>query len=197
VSTTRNKDLLKVVSSPDKNHYQINWKETGIRKPTILSGLVNNLMVPMPHCFPLDLMHFIFINLGELLLPLWQGTIKCNITDSVSSWDWATLTGEAWQLHGKVVADATPFFPLSFHCPPYNPAEKLSSGYKATEYFHYLFGLGPSIFCAILPSKYWKNLCKLVHGVRILVQRRITGSQLQEVHLQIVQFVEEFKNLYC
>ena len=64
-------DLLKVVSLPNQNHYQINQKETGIRKPTILSGLVDNLMVPVLCCFPLDLMHLIFINLGKLLLPLW------------------------------------------------------------------------------------------------------------------------------
>ena len=41
-----------------------------------------------------------------------------------------------------------------------------------------------------------KKKKKLVRGVRILVQRRITGSQLQEAHLQLVQFVEEFENLY-
>ena len=110
-------DLLKVVSSPDKSHYEKTQKETGISKPTILSGLVIDLMVPVPRCFPLDLMHLIFINLGELLIPLWQGTMKCNITDSISSWDWATMTGDAWEAHGKVVADATPFFLSSFHRP--------------------------------------------------------------------------------
>jgi len=171
-------DLLKVVSSSDQNQYKQNRKETGISKPTILSGLVSDLMVPVPRCFPLDLMHLIFINLGELLIPLWQGTLKCDVTDSVLSWDWATLTRDAWQAHGKVVTDATPFFPSSFHRPPRNPAEKISSGYKATEYFHYLFGLGPGHFRAILPSRYWKHFCKLVCGVRILVQRCITGSQL-------------------
>jgi len=189
-------DLLKVVSSLNQNHYERNWKETGISKPTVLSGLVNDLMVPVPRCFPLDLMHLIFINLGELLILLWRGTLKCNVTDNLSSWDWATLTGDAWQAHGKVVADATPFFPSSFHCPPRNPAEKISRGYKATEYFHYIFGLGPGIFHMILPSKYWKNLCKLVRGVQILVQRHITGSQLQEAHSHLVQFMEEFENLY-
>ena len=190
------RDLLKVVSSQDPRNYQINRKETGISKPTILSGLVNSLMVPVPRCFPLDLMHLIFLNLGELLIPLWRGTMKCDMTDDISSWDWATLTGDAWQVHGKVVADATPFFPSSFHRPPRNPAEKISSGYKATEYFHYLFGLGPGIFRSILPSRYWKHFCKLVRGVRILVQRRIIGSQLQEAHSQLVQFVEGFENLY-
>jgi hypothetical protein len=122
--------------------------------------------------------------------------MKCDITDDISSWDWATLTRDAWQVHGKVVADVTPFFPSSFHHLPCNPAEKISSGYKATKYFHYLFGLGPGIFWSILPSRYWKHFCKLVHGVRILVQRCIIGSQLQEAHLQLVQFVEGFENLY-
>jgi hypothetical protein len=189
-------DLFKVVSSRDQNDYEKNRKETGISKPTILSGLVTDLMVPVPRCFPLDLMHLIFINLGELLIPLWRGTMKCDITDSPSSWEWATLTGDAWLTHGKVVADATPFFPSSFHRPPRNPAEKISSGYKATEYYHYLFGLGPGLFRVVLPSKYWKHFCKLVRGVRILLQRRIVGSQLREAHTHLVQFVEAFENLY-
>ena len=103
-------------------------------------------MIPVPCCFPLDLMHLVFINLGELLIPLWRGTIKCDATDSPTSWEWATLTGDIWQAHGRLVADVTPFFPSSFHRPPCNPVEKISSGYKAIEYFHYLFGLGPGIF---------------------------------------------------
>src|SRR6267142_338263 len=189
-------DLLKVVSSPNQSHYEKVRKETGISKPTILSGLLDDLMVPVPCCFPLDLMHLIFINLGELLILLWRGTLKCNATDSLLSWDWAMLTGDAWQVHSQLIADATLFFPSSFHCPPCNPAEKISSGYKAIEYFHYLFGLGPGVFRAILPSKYWKHFCKLVRGVRILIQRRIMGSQLREAHSQLVQFVEGFENMY-
>ena len=190
------RDLSKVVCSTDQTDYKKNRKETGISKPTILSGLANNLMFPVPRCFPLDLMHLLFINLGELLIPLWRGTLKCDATDDYGTWEWAKLTGVAWQAHGKLVADATQFFPSSFHRPPRNPAEKISSGYKATEYFHYLFGLGPGFFRAILPTKYWKNYCKLVHGVRVLVQRRVLGARLREAHSHLVQFVEEFENLY-
>jgi hypothetical protein len=64
-------DLSKVVFLTDQTKYKKNHKETGISKPTILSGLANNLMFPIPCCFPLDLMHLLFINLSELLIPLW------------------------------------------------------------------------------------------------------------------------------
>jgi hypothetical protein len=108
------------------------------------------------------------------------------------SWEWATLTGDVWQAHGQLVADATPLFPSSFHHPPHNPAEKISSRYKVIEYFHYLFGLGPGFFHAVLPSKYWKNFCKLVRDIQIIINRSIVGSQLQEAHSMLVQFVKEF-----
>ena len=84
-STEYQQDLSKVISSRDQNEYEKNRKATGISKPTILSGLLNDLMIPVPHCFPLDLMHLIFINLGELLIPLWRGTMKCEAMDGLLS----------------------------------------------------------------------------------------------------------------
>ena len=106
------------------------------------------------------------------------------------------LTGDIWTNHGKLVAAATPFFPLLFHHPPQNPAKKISSGYKATEYYLYPFGLGPALFRLVLPKKYLQHFCKLVHGVRILIQRRITGHQIRDAHLHLTQFVKEFEHLY-
>jgi hypothetical protein len=141
-------------------------------------------------------MHLFGLNMGELLIPVWRGTFKCESTDDKATWDWATLVGATWQSHGKLVAAATKFFPSFFHRPPRNPAEKISSGYKATEYYLYLFGLGPGFFRAVLPKKYWKNFCKLVRGVHIIMQRRITGKQTQEAHSYMVQFVEEYEHLY-
>ena len=189
-------NLFKVVASTDQTDYERNCKETRISKPSILSGLVTGLMFSVPCCFPLDLMHLLFINLGELLIPLWRGTLQCDSMDDISNWDWAKLTGDVWQSHGQLVTDARPFFPSSFHCPPCNPAEKISSGYEATEYYHYLFRLRPGYFHAVLPLKYWKSYCRLVHSVRIITQQCILGTQLQEAHLCLVQFVEEYELLY-
>ncbi|KAJ8089822.1 hypothetical protein PM082_018398 [Marasmius tenuissimus] len=58
------------------------------------------------------------------------------------------------------VAAATPFIPISFDRPPRDPAEKISSGYKAWE-FLYFFGLGPCLLYGLLPNKYWSQYCKL------------------------------------
>lgn len=189
-------NLATVVNSRNQVDYERNRKLTGISKPSILTGLNRRLMLPVPCCFTVDLMHLLFLNLGELLIPLWRGLLRCEPTDNKSTWHWATLVGQTWTKHGKLVADSTKYFPSSFHRPPRNPAEKISSGYKATEYFLYLFGLGPAFFRVILPKVYWKNFCKLVHGVRIIIQRRITGKQLQEAHIYLTMFVQEYENLY-
>jgi hypothetical protein len=110
-------------------------------------------------------MHLASLNLPDLLIPLWRGRFDCNVDDDVSMWDWAVLQGDIWKEHGKAVATATPFLPTSFDQPPRNPAEKINSGYKAWEFTLYLFGLGPALFYGILPDKYWRNFCLLVHGI--------------------------------
>ena len=189
-------NLNKVVNSLGKPDFEKNRYLTGISKPSIISGLDKRLTLPVPRCFTVDLMHLLFINIAELLIPLWRGTLRCDPTDSKATWDWVTLVGRIWTEHGRLVAAATQYFPSFFHRPPRNPAEKISSGYKATEYFLYLFGLGPGFFRVILPKKYWKHFCKLVHGVRIIIQRSITGKQLREAHAYLTMFVWEFEVLY-
>jgi len=189
-------NLTKVVTSLDQGDYEYNRKITGIGKPSILSGLHPGLLLSIPKCFTVDLMHLLFLNLGDLLISLWRGQLRCDPTDSKENWDWAVLKDDVWTTHGRLVAEATPYFPSSFHRPPRNPAEKISSGYKATEFNLYIFGLGPAFFRTVLPKKYWKNFCKLVHGVRIIIQRSITGHQIREAHSYLTQFVEEFEHIY-
>jgi hypothetical protein len=189
-------NLAKVTSSRDQTDYEQNRKLTGISKPSILNGLDPQLTLSVPKCFTVDLMHLGSPNIGELFVALFRGTLRCDPTDDKATWDWATLVGETWIEHGKLVAAATRYFPSSFHRPPRNPAEKISSGYKATEYYLYIHGLGPAFFRAVLPKKYWRNFCKMVRGFRIIVQRKVIGRQLQEAHVILTSFVEEYENLY-
>ena len=139
--------LSAVVDSLDQNDYKKNRKESGISKPSILSGLFSDYIFPIPSCFTIDIMHLFCLNIGDLLIQLWQGELKIDLeADKKSDWTWATLVGDAWIQHGRLVAAATPYFPSFFHHPPRNPAEKINSGYKASEFFLYLFGLGPAFF---------------------------------------------------
>ena len=90
----------------------------------------------------------------------------------------------------------TPYLPGSFDRTPRNPAEKINSGYKAWEYLMYIFGLGPGLFYGVLPMKYWKNLCRLVHGICKAYQSKISLASLKDLHQFLLDFVIEFEQLY-
>ncbi|KIL54607.1 hypothetical protein M378DRAFT_92233 [Amanita muscaria Koide BX008] len=142
-------------------------------------------------------MHLSVLNDPDLLLGLWRGTIKKYEPDNISTWDWAVLKNvKVWKAHGHTVAAAVPFIPASFGRAPRNPAEKINSGYKAWEFQLYIYGLGPTLFRHILPDCYWKNYCKLVAGIRILQRRVITPEKLRDAHNLLLDFIEEFEDLY-
>ncbi|KAF8230387.1 hypothetical protein L208DRAFT_1282109 [Tricholoma matsutake] len=141
-------------------------------------------------------MHLGSLNLPDLLNNLWCGTFNCNTSDKHSTWDWAKLQGSTWVEHGRQVAVATPYLPGSFDWPPRNPAEKISSGYKAWEFLLYLFGLGPGLLYSILPEKYYQNFCKLVFGMCIIQQNNISKEDLLKAHAALLEFAYEFKLLY-
>ena len=141
-------------------------------------------------------MHLASLNLPNLLINLWRGTLDCDSKDDHSSWDWAKLKGRTWEEHGRQVAAATPYLPGSFDRPPRNPAQKISSGYKAWEFLLYLFGLGPGLMYKILPDKYYRNFCKLVFGIRINHQYHIKNDDLQKAHEALLEFAFEFEHLY-
>ena len=107
-----------------------------------------------------------------------------------------SLIGDTWKSHGQDVACCRPYLPGSFNCPPRNPAEKISSSYKAWEFLIYLFSYCPALLYAILPRRYWWNFCKLVSAVRLLQQQSITASQIKSAYLLVVTFIEEFKAIY-
>ena len=142
-------------------------------------------------------MHLPALNIPDLIIPLWRATFDCDKTDNKQLWTWAVLRDPVvWKAHGKSVADATPYIPGSFDRPPRNPAEKISSGYKAWEFLLYFFGLGPALLFGILPDPIWRNYCQLVRGFRILMQEEITPTELRESHQLMTEFSNGFEELY-
>lgn len=53
-----------------------------------------------------------------------------------------------------------------------------------------------SFLRTIQKPHYYKHFCKLVLGVRIVLQRQLPRSQLQQAHELLVAHAEEFEILY-
>ncbi|KAJ3533550.1 hypothetical protein NM688_g7267 [Phlebia brevispora] len=189
-------NLCKLLEAHNQAQYRKIRLETGLASLSIFSSLLTSCMFPMPGCFPADIMHLVSLNLPELLLKLWRGTMDCDKDDEKDTWDWVCLTGEDWKTHRKNIAATRPYLLNSFDRPPRNLAEKMNSGYKAIEFLMYLFGLGPAMMKGTMPEPYWLNYCKLVHGVRLLHQRVIHKDQLKEAHKLLIEFCEEYECLY-
>jgi hypothetical protein len=190
-------DLDILIKSPNQTQYEKRRLQTGLVGPSIFSGLPAKHILGVPALFVLDIMHLPALNIPDLIIPLWRATFDCDKTDNKQLWTWAVLRDPTvWKAHGKSVADATPYIPGSFDRPPRNPAEKISSGYKAWEYLLYFFGLGPALLFGILPEPIWRNYCKAVRAFRILMQEEITPTELIEAHQLMTEFSNGFEELY-
>ncbi|KAJ6490663.1 hypothetical protein C8R47DRAFT_1071048 [Mycena vitilis] len=188
-------NLAYLLKSKDETEFKERRKATGICKPSLFSGLLRNHRLGIPGCFPADIMH-LGINWADLVLSLLRGTIQCDLPDSKDAWDWRVLVGEAWKAHGQAVADTTPYLPGSFDRPPRNPAEKMSSGYKAWEFLLYLLGLGPALLKPLLPHEYWRHYCKGVAALRCFGQYRIPKEELIRCHKLAIEYIADFETLY-
>ncbi|CDO76200.1 hypothetical protein BN946_scf185037.g23 [Trametes cinnabarina] len=195
VRTTYLVNARRVIALGGRVEYQRIRLETGIAKPSIFMGLPR--VLPLPTCFASNLMHLITLNLTDLFLSLFRGTLVCEPTDNKADWPWAVLADRGiWRAHARLVADATAYLPGSFDRPPRNPAEKISSGYKAWEYLLYVYGLLPGLLRPLLASQYWRHFCKFVSAVRMILQRRILPSQLRVAHVRFVEHAHDFELLY-
>jgi hypothetical protein len=167
---------------------------SGLVKPTILSRLPRSLGALA--LFGIDLMHLTTLNLTLLILDMFQGIIPCATSNNKNNWSWATLVGDHWTQHGSLVASMHPYLPGCFDQAPRNPAGKINSGFKSSEFLIYVFILGPTIFRPWLPTDYWQHFCKLVAGVCRFFQTTISCKHLEETHQQLIEYIIEFELLY-
>ncbi|KAF8273898.1 hypothetical protein EI94DRAFT_1769088 [Lactarius quietus] len=132
-------------------------------------------------------MHIIAINLPDLLLGLWQGTIDCDKDNSKDTWDWVVLVRDVWKSHGKDIALCHPYLPGCFDHPPCNVADKINSGFWAWELLVYMFGYCPVLLYGTLPCCYWHTFCKVC---------TVSVQHVQQAHLLVLDFTEEYEVLY-
>ncbi|KAI5896870.1 uncharacterized protein SCHCODRAFT_01200310 [Schizophyllum commune H4-8] len=191
-------NLVTVVNSPNMSRYEKNRLETGIVKPSIFSGLPPKRILGIPAMFGGDAMHLPTLNIPDLYISLWRATMDCDTrTDDKRTWPFAVLKDPAhWKVHGKHVGDAIPFTPGSFDRPSRNPAEKISSGYKAWEFLLYFYGHCPCLLFGLLPEAYYVQFCKLARAVRILIEENITPEELAESDELMTAASNGFEELY-
>ena len=194
---TYNQNLNELLASTSNTNYRARRLKTGISKPSIFSCIDSASTLGLPYSAGSDIMHLAALNISDLMISLWRGTIDCTGPDDRSTWDWAILRGDVWQQHGKAVADALPYLPSSFDRPPRNIAEKLTSGYKAWEFLLYLYGLAPGLLYDLLPPSYYRNFCKLVRGIRLVHQHKIALDDVCEAQMALASFAQEFEIIYC
>ncbi|KAF9443585.1 hypothetical protein P691DRAFT_797302 [Macrolepiota fuliginosa MF-IS2] len=131
-------------------------------------------------------MHLLTLNVPNLLLSLWHGTLKAEPGDDKTTWDWAVLKDrDAWEEHGALVQGFRKYLPSEYDCPPHNPAEKINSGYKAAEYLTYIYGYLPLLLRGHLPERYLNSFYKLVHAVQIFCQHSFEELYVQQKASQI------------
>jgi len=191
-----NKRLCLVLGSTSNHEYMQRHRETGICKPSIVSALPK--AIPVPKCFPADTMHLFGLNITQLLISLWRGSIDHAQEDDPATWQFSVLHDNAvWKVHGASVAAASLYLPVCLESRvPRNPAEKISSGYKAVEYLVYIFGLCPALLYRLLPQAFYYHFCKLVFGMRMILRHHKSKDDLLAAHRAFLKFVYEFKILY-
>ncbi|TEB35323.1 hypothetical protein FA13DRAFT_1910292 [Coprinellus micaceus] len=142
-------------------------------------------------------MHLTVLNITDVLMKLFRGTLDLGPGDNKSRWGWAVLMEDkVWKQHGQLVEDFKEFLSSSIDRPPRNPAKKINSGYKAKEFLTYVYGMLPALLYNVLLEPYYSNFCDLVWGVRILTQRSISREELQSAHKALINFVIGFETIY-
>ena len=189
-------NLMRVISAPSQQQWEICRTETGITKPPLILGLEPSRSLGVPLCMTTDLMH-LASNLSDLLISLWRGNMECGRTDDKNSWDWAVFHDEdTWTAHGKAVEEAGMFIPGSFDRKPRNIADKINMDYKTWEFHLYIFGLAPALLYGVLPERYWINFCKLVCGIQIMSQHVISKQDLEHAYVLLCSWGRESELIY-
>ncbi|CDO77253.1 hypothetical protein BN946_scf184753.g3 [Trametes cinnabarina] len=193
-SAEYNENLKLVISAESETQFRQLRRATGICKPSIFAGL--SRIFPLPLGFPIDLMHLTGLNLPDLFMGLFRGVIKGSTQSDPKTWPCAVLQGPVWVEHGRRVERAMNFLPGFHNRPPRNIAEKISSGYKATEFQTYMYKYAPFMLRTVLGRPYWENLCKVARAVVILHQQDISQDELVESKQLLDGAVLEFEELY-
>ena len=76
-----NSNMRFLLASPNETQYRTRRLATVISKPSVFSGLDKQFTLGLPYVAGLDIMHLGALNLSDLMISLWRGTIDCTPPD--------------------------------------------------------------------------------------------------------------------
>ena len=146
-------------------------------------------MFPIPECFPANSMH-LELNIRQLQVSLWHGTMEHSKDNDPSIWPFVVLNNsQTWKAYSAAVAAIHQYIPTCVESwTAQNPAEKISSGYKAIEYLLYVFDLCPALLYGLLEI--------LVFGIQIIHQHHKSQKELVAAYRALLEYVYQFELLY-
>ena len=80
-----------LVTSPNESQYCAQHLQTGISKPSIFLAIDWSFTLGLPQSAGSDIMHLAALNISDLMISLWRGTMDCTRPDDKTTWVWAIL----------------------------------------------------------------------------------------------------------
>ena len=172
------------ISAAEVEYYS---KSTGINGQTILTQLPTMIY---PQCFPLDVMHLIFLNVFKRMYSHWSGSFfKTNIgiRDEQPKQDYE-IPESTWINIGKEMESNRNSLPLSFGSYT-RDIYKYWRGYKAEEWKNWMIRLSIPLLNGHLPQKYLKPWSKFINALkRLLDFTPKTQEDLDKIDMQFREF---------
>jgi hypothetical protein len=143
-----------------------------------------------PQCFPLDVMHLIFLNVFRRMYSHWSGSFfktGTNTGDDQPYQDYE-LPEATWINIGKEMESNQNSLPLSFGSYT-RDIYKYWRGYKAEEWKNWMIRLSVPLLNGHLPQKYLKPWSKFISALkRLLDFSPITKEELDQIEMQFQEF---------
>ena len=89
-----NANLVSLVTARTDVQFKARRCVTGISKPSIFYGVDPSATLGLPKSAGSDIMHLAALNISDLMISLWRGTIDCTAPDNKSTWNWVVLKGD-------------------------------------------------------------------------------------------------------
>jgi hypothetical protein len=180
-----------MAESASNAHINKLQRESGINGPCIWQEL-EHFKKNFTKCFPVDIMHAMFLNVARRLFTMWYGEFPgCSAEDEF------VLSAATWKEIGAEMENQRQSVPLKYGRPIRN-IEKHWKGYKSEEWKNWMIRFSIPLLHNRLPNKYLVPWTKLVEATKLLLcadKKPLELTDLDFIERSIIGFYLHFERL--